>query len=201
MKKSQKKNKNGVNSNLDDASAKNAGGGAGEKSAKTASEKSTNSSNSNLRGENKTASNSNLGANGDKVKLTVAPILPRVMAFVVDMFMVAIPLLYIAAYVIASGKDGFQQNQPLIALVQLLIAVILCGLLARGAQTLGYRRYGLYALTLGGKRAGFWRYLWRYFLFAALFVVGGSLVAVFRRDHRALHDILSGIIVLAKKAQ
>ena len=57
-------------------------------------------------------------------KAIAANIFSRVKAFIMDMFFIAAPLLYIMTYVILSGKDEFQSNQLAIFLVWLVFGVI-----------------------------------------------------------------------------
>ena len=132
-------------------------------------------------------------------KAVSAPIISRVKAFVIDLFLIAVPLLYFTTYVVLGQSSEFRQNQIAISLVWLIFGAIQSAFFARGASSPGYRAQGIYAVNLSGKKAGFLMYFLRYILFAVGFLFGGSFLCFFRKDKRNLHDLLSKIIVVAKK--
>ncbi len=134
-----------------------------------------------------------------KQKGIPAPVVSRVKAFVVDMFLIAAPLLYLVTYVFLNGKEDFQGSQIAISGVWLVFGLVLTAFFAVKAQSPGYKSQGIYAITLAGKKATALTYFARYLLFVLLFIFGGSLVACFRKDKRALHDILTGTTVVMKK--
>ncbi|MCR8695975.1 MULTISPECIES: RDD family protein [Campylobacter] len=127
-----------------------------------------------------------------------ANIFSRVKAFIMDMFFIAAPLLYIMTYAILSGKDEFQSNQLAIFLVWLVFGLIQSLFFAFKAQSPGYKAQGIYLVGLNGKKANLIIYLLRYFFFITTFIFGGSLFCFFRKDKRNLHDILAGTIVVQK---
>ena len=125
-------------------------------------------------------------------KAIAANIFSRVKAFIMDMFFIAAPLLYIMTYVILSGKDEFQSNQLAIFLVWLVFGVIQSMFFAFKAQSPGY------LVGLNGKKANLLIYILRYFFFITTFIIGGSFFCFFRKDKRNLHDLLAGTIVVQK---
>lgn len=131
-------------------------------------------------------------------KAVSASIFSRVKAFIMDMFFIAAPLLYLMTYVVLSGKDEFQSNQLAIFLVWLVFGLIQGLFFAFKAQTPGYKAQGIYLVGLNGKRASLLIYLLRYLFFITTFIIGGSFFCFFRKDKRNLHDLLAGTIVVQK---
>lgn len=128
----------------------------------------------------------------------IAPIFSRFKAFVIDMFLIATPLLYVTTYLILNGKDDFQQSQVAIATIWLIYGIITSLFFAKTAQTPGSKAQNIYVITLDGRKSTFSIYLIRYALFIAGFIIGGSLFCLFRKDKRNLHDILTNTIVIEK---
>lgn len=133
-----------------------------------------------------------------KQKFVKASVFARLKAFLLDIFLLAIPPLYILTYLVLDGKEDFQKSQIVIAVFWLLYGVVTSLFFAFKAQTPGYKAQNLYAVQTDGKTASFWRYLLRYALFVLLFTFGGSLLAFFRKDRRNAHDILSKTVVLER---
>lgn len=67
----------------------------------------------------------------------------RIKAFITDMFMINMPILYLTTYVFLDGKDAFSQNQAAIFACVGLYGVILSLFIAISAQSPGYRYMGL----------------------------------------------------------
>lgn len=131
-------------------------------------------------------------------KAVPAPIVLRIKAFIIDMFLIAMPLLYITTYVFLGGKEEFQANHYAIFSVWVIFGLILSAFFAKGAASPGYKAQGIYATTLSGKKAAFHQYLLRYICFVMLTPFGGSFFCFFRKDKRNLHDIISQTIVVKK---
>ncbi|CUU69848.1 RDD protein [Campylobacter hyointestinalis subsp. hyointestinalis] len=137
--------------------------------------------------------------NMQKQKAVPALIISRVKAFIVDMFLIAVPLLYVTTYFILDGKNDFQHNQFAIFGVWVVFGTIQSLFFTFNAQSPGYRSQNIYIINLSGKKAGFIIYMLRYFFFITTFIFGGFLFCFFRKDKRNLHDILSGTIPVSKK--
>lgn len=125
--------------------------------------------------------------------LHVSPILWRFKAFIVDTFMIYIPLLYITGYGILDGKDSFLSNHLAHFAVTFLFGLILSIFFAKNAQTPGYKAYSMRLVckdTL--QKPSFFRAFFRYFCFlisgASVF---GLILCFFRKDKQNLHDLLS----------
>lgn len=129
-----------------------------------------------------------------------APAIMRIKAFIVDVFMIYIPILYITTYLILDGKDDFLQNQMAIFIDTALFGLILTIFLAKNGQSPGYKAYSLYAIdTRTKEKVLFVRALFRYicFLFSGATFVG-LFIFIFRKDKMHLHDILSNTTIIHK---
>ncbi|MDR1007661.1 MAG: RDD family protein [Campylobacteraceae bacterium] len=131
-----------------------------------------------------------------------ASVFKRVKAFIVDMFMINMPILYFTAYIILGGRDEFLNNQPAILICTLVFGVILSIFFAIAGQSPGYKAYGIRLINIQiQKKPGFFRAMWRFLcfvIFGAIFI--GFLPAFFRDDKRCLHDILSNTICIECKS-
>ncbi|MCX2717863.1 RDD family protein [Helicobacter sp. MIT 21-1697] len=117
----------------------------------------------------------------------------RIKAFITDMFMINMPLLYLTTYVFLDGKEAFTHNQSAIFACGISYGFITSLFLALSTQTPGYRymRLRLVRSESCVDKVGFFRALTRY----VLWVVGtsflfGILIGLLRRDGRCLHDVL-----------
>ncbi|MDH4944446.1 RDD family protein [Sulfurimonas sp. C5] len=125
----------------------------------------------------------------------------RIKAFVVDMFMIYTPILYFIAYVVMGSKEEFQASQlaPLIAVS--IYGVIYAVLIAKFGQTPGKKAYMIKIVddkTM--KNISFFRAICRFimFLFSTTILLG-LLTPFYRRDKKALHDIVCGTIEIETK--
>ncbi|WP_162165823.1 RDD family protein [Campylobacter fetus] len=134
-----------------------------------------------------------------KPKAVPSSLVSRVKAFIIDMFLIAVPLLYVTTYFILDGKNDFQHNQFAIFGVWLIFGVIQSLFFAFNAQSPGYRSQNIYLVGLDGKKAGFISYMLRYIIFVTTFIFGGSLFCFFRKDKRNIQDLLTGTIVVTKR--
>ncbi len=132
------------------------------------------------------------------MRVAPSPLFARFKAFVIDMFMIAMPLLYLMTYAVLGSKEAFLDNQLAILAVWIIFGLIQSLFFSLKAQSPGYRANEIFLSTINGKKPSFLTAFLRYFFFITLFIFGGSLVCLFRRDRRALHDLLSGTIVVAK---
>ncbi|MEO1953605.1 MAG: RDD family protein [Campylobacterales bacterium] len=123
----------------------------------------------------------------------------RIKAFITDMFMIYAPILYIITYVFLDGKEDFQSSQiaPLIGVS--LYGIIYAILLSKLAQTPGKKAYIIKVVDdKTHKKISFFRAFWRFvaFLFSATTLLG-LLVPFYRKDNKALHDILASTVVIS----
>lgn len=122
----------------------------------------------------------------------------RIKAFIVDMFMIYVPLLYLITYVVLGGKEEFQASQTAPFVAVLLYGVIYAFFLAKIGQTPGKRAYELKVVDDSSfEKIGFFRALLRFVLFlVSATTLLGLLVPLYRKDKKALHDILVGTVVI-----
>lgn len=137
----------------------------------------------------------NLPKKEDKLLIS-SSIISRFKAFITDMFMIYIPILYITTYVVLDGKDDFLSNQIAVFVDVFLLGFILCIFFAKSGQSPGYRAYEIKLVdkkTL--KKPSFFKAFWRYFCFLLSGAsVIGLFVCFFRKDKQNLHDLISGTI-------
>lgn len=134
-------------------------------------------------------------------KLTYAPYSYRVKAFITDMFMIYAPILYIITYVAMGGKDEFQSSQLAPFAGVALYGIIYAVLLSKFGQTPGKKAYEIKVVDASnGENLTFFRSLFRFiaFLFTATTLLG-LFVPFYRRDKKALHDLICGSLVVALK--
>ena len=134
-------------------------------------------------------------------KLTYAPYSYRVKAFITDLFMIYVPILYVITYIALDGKDDFQSSQfgPLIGVT--LYGLIYAVLLSRFGHTPGKKAYEMRVVDeRSGQNISFFRAAGRFiaFLFTATTLLG-LFLPLYRRDKKALHDIICKTIVVVEK--
>ncbi len=125
----------------------------------------------------------------------------RIKAFITDMFMIYAPILYIITYVFLDGKEDFQASQmaPLIGVS--IYGLIYAMLVAKFGQTPGKKAYTIKIVDYKThKNIGFFRAIIRFiaFLFTATTLLG-LFLPFYRKDNRALHDLLCNTVVEALK--
>lgn len=135
-----------------------------------------------------------------KQKAKISTIPPRIKAFIIDIFLIAIPILYFTTYVILDGKDDFQNNQLAIAFYVIIYGVITSIFQTKTAQTPGYRAFEIYIINLKtGKKITFSRAFIRYLMFIISAAVGiGICLCFFRKDRLNFHDIITNSAPVSK---
>ena len=136
--------------------------------------------------------------------MRLASLMERVKAFIIDMFMINMPICYLATYVYAGGAKEFRSNDLVIFASSFLYLAIIMALLFFKGQTLGYKAQNLFLVDVvakarpKGPRGAFrvaFRLLVFVFSFAFLF---GIIFPFLRRDRLCLHDLASSTYVLKK---
>ncbi|MDR1614974.1 MAG: RDD family protein [Campylobacteraceae bacterium] len=128
--------------------------------------------------------------------MIAAPISKRIKAFIVDMFMINMAVLYFMTYIVLGGKEEFRQNQFAIFVCTMIFGFILSVFFALKGQSPGYKAYNIELIDLQtGKKPHFFRAYFRFlsFVFSGAVIIGLAL-AFFREDKKCLHDILSDTI-------
>jgi uncharacterized RDD family membrane protein YckC len=129
----------------------------------------------------------------NKTIVVYVPYVNRIKAFITDTFMIYMPLLYVIAYVVLGGKDEFQASIAGQFSAVAIYAIIYALFLSKTGQTPGKKAYGIIVLdATSEKKLSFIRALWRFvaFLISATLIFG-ILMPLFRKDKKALHDLLS----------
>ncbi|MBN2817164.1 MAG: RDD family protein [Campylobacterales bacterium] len=137
----------------------------------------------------------------EKMRHFYAPYSMKIKALIIDLFMIYAPILYIFTYAVLGGKDAFQNSQvaPLIAVG--IYGIIYAIFLAYSGQTPGKKAYDLKVLdAISGTKISFLRAVFRFiaFLISAT-TLFGILLPLFRRDKKALHDLLSRTVEVKEK--
>ena len=136
-----------------------------------------------------------------KQKHQYARFVDRIKALITDLFMIYAPILYVITYVIMNGKDDFQSSQIAPLAGVLLYGVIYAVLLSKFGQTPGKKAYEMKVVDAkSGKNISFIRAFYRFiaFLFSATILLG-LFVPFYRKDNRALHDLLASTVVICVK--
>ncbi|SMP88597.1 Uncharacterized membrane protein YckC, RDD family [Epsilonproteobacteria bacterium SCGC AD-308-O04] len=123
----------------------------------------------------------------------------RVKALITDMFMIYLPMLYIITYVILEGKEDFQSSQLAQLSGVLVYGFIYAVLLSKFGQTPGKKAYAIKVVdAYTFEHISFLRALFRFlaFLICAATLLG-LFVPFYRKDKRALHDLLARTSVIA----
>lgn len=135
----------------------------------------------------------------EETTLKAAPIVMRFKAWVIDMFMIYVPILYITTYFILDGKEAFQSNHWAIFVDTILFGLILALFWTKKGQSPGLKAYDLHLIdSTTQKSPSFLRAFGRYiaYLVAGVTIIG-LLFAPFRKDRKNLHDILSRTLVIS----
>jgi uncharacterized RDD family membrane protein YckC len=122
----------------------------------------------------------------------------RVKAFITDMFMIMMPIMYIMTYIVLDGKDEFQSNEIARWLGMFLYGAISIIFWIKAGQTPGKKAYDIIIIDSNTKqKPKFFRAILRYFafLFSAVSMIG-LLVPLFRKDKKSLHDLISSTSVI-----
>ena len=130
-----------------------------------------------------------------------ATIPDRIKAFITDMFMIYVPILYIITYAVMDGKDEFQASDlaPLIGV--LLYGIIYVLFLWKSGQTPGKRAYSMKVVDAKThEKITLSQAILRFigFLFSATILIG-LIFPFYRKDKRSLHDLIANTVVLADK--
>ncbi|MFT7003908.1 MAG: putative RDD family membrane protein YckC [Sulfurimonas sp.] len=139
--------------------------------------------------------------NAPRPKYMYARYSDRIKAFITDMFMIYAPILYVITYLIMDGKDDFQSSEIAPLLGVTLYGIIYAVFLSKFGQTPGKKAYEMKVVDdKTGHKISFFRSAFRYvaFLFTATTLLG-LFLPFYRKDKKALHDLICGTIVVVEK--
>ena len=125
----------------------------------------------------------------------------KIKALITDLFMIYAPILYLIAYVVMDGKEDFLSSQIAPLMGVLLYGIIYALFISKLGETPGKKAYEIKvvdAKTL--KNISFFRAFCRFiaFLFSATILIGLAL-PLYRKDKKALHDILCKTLEIKEK--
>lgn len=127
----------------------------------------------------------------------------RLKAFITDMFMIMMPIMYITTYIILDGKDSFQGNEFAHWITMAVYGAITITFWVTKGQTPGFKAYDLILVddkekkTLGVIHATL-RYVM--FIVSAISILGVFL-PFFRKDKKTFQDLVMGtsVIIVERK--
>lgn len=125
----------------------------------------------------------------------------RVKAFITDMFMINMPILYVTTYFILDGKDEFQSSPLAQFLALVAYATIYALFLSKTGQTPGKKAYSIKVVQADTKELLTpVKAFVRFFLFSfSAFSIIGVLLPFYNKEKKALHDILLNTIEIKIK--
>jgi uncharacterized RDD family membrane protein YckC len=122
----------------------------------------------------------------------------RFKAFITDMFMLMMPIMYITTYMVLDGKEAFQASEVARWSGALIFGLIVIAFWLKAGQTPGMRSQSIKVVRFTNEeKITFIQALIRYllFLFSAVTVLL-LFVPLFRKDRMMFHDILSGTKII-----
>jgi uncharacterized RDD family membrane protein YckC len=128
----------------------------------------------------------------DKIYIVCTSPLDRIKAFITDMFMIMMPIMYITTYIILDGKDAFQGSQTARWVTMAIYGIITVIFWVKKGQTPGLKAYDLHLIDDNTRRPltpmlAIGRYI--LFIFSAVAIVP-SLLPFFRKDKKTFQDLL-----------
>ena len=142
---------------------------------------------------------------------TPGSFLLRAVAYIIDMLVVVMPLVFLWLILGQPVPENFDQileppqgYERLQLLVLFLTMAYDTALITYWATTVGKRAFGLYVVRTDGSRVGFVRALSRHVLTAlsANLTLGFIfLVVAFRKDRRGIHDLICDTVVIKRFRQ
>lgn len=134
-----------------------------------------------------------------KQKVKIASRIERAKAFLIDIFLLYVPVLYVCYFVLGS-KEAFLGNQAVIFACSAFFGVVQALFLSTKAQSPGLKAYDLYLIdTKKGRKLSFLRVILRYIVFLiGASLLFGLLMSFLRKDGLALHDLLSQSCIVRK---
>jgi len=133
--------------------------------------------------------------------LLSAPIGLRIKAFVVDMFMIMMPIMYVTTYLILDGKDDFQGSDEARWITASVFGLIVIFFWVIKGQTPGFKAYSIKLVdNTTEKNVSLIKATLRYFLFlisATTIIL--SFLPFFRKDKKTIQDIITNTTVILEK--
>lgn len=133
--------------------------------------------------------------------LPSAPIGHRIKAFIVDMFMIMMPIMYVTTYLILDGKDDFQGSDEARWITAFVFGLIIVLFWIIKGQTPGYKAYSIKLLDNETKRTiSLPKAILRYFIFLmSATTILPAFIPFFRKDKKTIQDILTKTTVVLEE--
>ncbi|WP_233709899.1 MULTISPECIES: RDD family protein [unclassified Helicobacter] len=126
-------------------------------------------------------------------------LIPRLKAFIIDIFMIYVPILYFVTYFILGSAEAFRNNPYAIFLCSLLYGLVSSFLFYLKEQTPGFRYASIKLVNLDGKPIGFLKALVRFFVWLiSMALVIGFFFPFFSKTKECLHDYICKTTVKVK---
>ena len=130
--------------------------------------------------------------NGEVPKGLCTYPLYRIKAFITDMFMIMMPIMYLTTYVIMDGADSFKDSDMAHWVSMAIYGLVTIIFWVKKGQTPGFKAYDLKLIDDNtGKTLTFGLAIARYMMFilSAVSIVG-ALLPFFRKDKKTFQDLL-----------
>ncbi len=128
--------------------------------------------------------------------------LDRTKAFITDMFMIMMPIMYITTYLIMEGKDDFQASDTAHWITMAIYGLITVLFWITKGQTPGFKAYDLKLIDdHTNEKPTFGLAVARYMMFIVSAVtIVGFLLPFFRKDKKTLQDVITQTSVIKLKS-
>lgn len=115
----------------------------------------------------------------------------RLIAFIVDIFMIYTPILYVVTYFVLGSKEAFIDNDGAIFICFALYCLVISFMFYRKSQTLGYMYSKIILLRDDNDSISFFLSLFRVFIFCiSMSLLFGFLFPFFNKNRKTFHDFL-----------
>lgn len=122
-------------------------------------------------------------------------------AFLLDSFLLLMPIMYIVFYLFMGSREEFSTHK-ICGWIEIIVPLVLLQtiLLFKFGQTPGFKAYDLYLIDEQTKqKPSFMVILFRNSCAVlSFFSIFGWLMMFFRKDYKTLHDLLSNTAVIQK---
>lgn len=125
----------------------------------------------------------------------------RIKAFIVDMFMIMMPIMYVTTYLIMEGKDDFQGSDEARWITAITFGLIVVLFWIIKGQTPGYKAYSIKLVDNDTKKnVSLPKAILRYFIFLiSATTVVFAFIPFFRKDKKTIQDLLTRTTVIQEK--
>ena len=116
----------------------------------------------------------------------------RIKAFITDMFMIMMPIMYITTYIILDGSEAFKGSEDARWITMIIYGITTIIFWIKTGQTPGFKAYDLKLIDDNTKKEvsiGIAIARYSMFLISAVTIVG-AILPFFRKDKKTLQDIL-----------